>query len=619
MASRGGDTVTSRLGLFTRTLPTAVSLFSLLVLSCIVFGIASVAMTDLGTAAPLEETVASGVLAGVLVLLMPTLLTVVAFKILKPILKLRHVIFVSLIGVVTYSVFFVLAGAVFIISKNLLLANAVILVGDGGVFGWWLFINKIALGLKKKAAVYSLVQPAFNVVLYSAASNLVFTFNVPFNILLEKLGASVFIFALISYLILYMLDRPMKKKLGLDGVEFFSGILQNWLFDIDLGLYGPFDKARFGRIAEIDAHSLIFKSKKEGSIKAIFFAPDIHYGPIGTMGGSGFPYMLERYAETRYKTMLVTGHGAVNEDMNPLSASQFVHLKNALDRSVRFARKISGNGMKLAYSYSSSNHASISEIGIGPVRLVTLSRAPLVTEDIHNDASAILKKLFASRGVEPILIDAHNSRFEGASDKELHWVTADSQQMRDYIDALGKMGKPKYSTGRARIGVAALDIYEHLDAPKDLAPGKLNCIVFQFNGFKYAMLYFNSNNMLPRMRDLIIERVRKKLKVHAEVYTTDTHFVNSLERGASNVLGRYTSAEKILPFAEKAVREALENMEDVDVYYKKEEMKNFRVWGPNSRERMIGILNPVIRAARILVPIAVIGVFIIATFVISSV
>jgi predicted neutral ceramidase superfamily lipid hydrolase len=329
--------------------------------------------------------------------------------------------------------------------------------------------------------------------------------------------------------------------------------------------------------------------------------------------------MLEHYAEKRHNTTLITGHCAINEDRNPLSASQFVYLRNALDKGIRFGRKVNVTSKSLTYSQSSSNHATVRTLGFGAVGLVTLTRAPKVSEDIHNDASEILKQLFVSKGIVPILIDAHNSRYEEASESELHWVTADSQTLRDYIDALEKMGDPEHSAKKVRVGVSALDIYLELGAPKDIAPGKLNCLVFQFNDFKYAMLYVNSNNVLPHMRNLMIEHIMKKLRVHAELYTTDTHYVNSLERGASNVLGRHTKASAILPFMEQAVKTALDNIEEVDVYYKKETLKSFRVWGPNTRERMEATLNPVIRTARILVPIIVIGGFIIATLVISSV
>ena len=107
------------------------------------------------------------------------------------------------------------------------------------------------------------------------------------------------------------------------------------------------------------------------------------------------------------------------------------------------------------------------------------------------------------------------------------------------------MGQPQHKSRKVRLGVASTEIYSRLENPIDIAKGNLNIAVFQFNGFKYAIIQFNANNALPAVRNEIVKHVKRKFGVQAELYTTDTHAVNSLEFNAQNVLGRHTKYSKL--------------------------------------------------------------------------
>ena len=55
----------------------------------------------------------------------------------------------------------------------------------------------------------------------------------------------------------------------------------------------------------------------------------------------------------------------------------------------------------------------------------------------------------------------------------------------------------------------------------------------------------------------------------------------------------------------------------MDVFYAKTTIKNFAVWGRNVRDRMLPVLSSVMAIAKILVPITIVGGFIIAAWIIS--
>ncbi len=611
---KSNDSLIKKVRLFSKGLPNSYILLLILFLLSIIAGMISVALTNyanLGRAA--GGVIVEGLLSGILLILIPTLLSVLMIKGVKRIVRLRHLLFMNLVGAGTYAVFIIISSAMFLVTKNYSLANAIVLVGDAGVFAWWFFISKVVLGQKKKAVVFSLIQPFFNILFYLAASSYIFTFSVPLSLLIIKLFAGFLVFLVISYVVLYIFDNPLKRNLGFGGIDFLSEMVQNWLFDIDLTVKGPLGGPEFGVATDIQTQTLVFKNK-DNKTKAIFFAPWIHYGPVGTLGGSNFPYLLERHGMWRYKAPTFVLHCAVNESSNPVSSSQFAVVKTTFESSVRAAKQLSGD---YSYCESAYNGAKISQLCFGNVNFTTFTRAPKVTEDIAPDAARLFKELLEGGNRESIMIDAHNSRFESAPADELDGVKLGSSYANDYIAAIKKIGKPSHKGKVLKLGIASVDAYDTLGAPSDLAPGNLNVAVFSLNGFKKAIVYLNANNMMPSFREKMIEHIEKRHKMHAEIYTTDTHFVNSLQKTASNVLGREASYAKLERLLDKAVSWAMSNMEPVDVYYKKESMKNFKVWGPEVKEKALAVIGAVTGLARILVPVIVVAGFIIAALIIS--
>jgi predicted neutral ceramidase superfamily lipid hydrolase len=107
-----------------------------------------------------------------------------------------------------------------------------------------------------------------------------------------------------------------------------------------------------------------------------------------------------------------------------------------------------------------------------------------------------------------------------------------------------------------------------------------------------------------------------KYRIDAEVYTTDTHAVNSLEFNASNVLGRHTKYRKLVGVLDETIEKALSNVERVSVHHSRGEVKRFKVWGQNAMETIIATANSIFGITRLLVPIVVVIGFIVAAWVI---
>jgi putative membrane protein len=596
--------------IFSKRLPGTTILFAGLLMLSLVVGMTSVALLHYkGLTHAFTYILINGTLAGVIAILLPTVLTVIVIKATRHMISIKHTLFIAMVGTASYSVFFLL-GSILHIAVGTPAAVIAVLVGDASIFGWWFFINKVVLGFRKRAALFALVQPTLNIILFIAANRFIFRLDEPFGILLLKLYIGIFIFMIVSYMLLYMFDRPLKRDLGVGGIDMFSRMLQNWLFDINTSL--PFS-TKLGIKPSVDTNTITVRGRD--GIKGVFFIPEIHYGPAGSLGASDYPYILERQVHSRYGASAFIMHSTVTADRNPISGRQIDRVKAALLDGVERGAPLKGG---MSYSLGSHGHSKAIKISLGKLSIVTLTRAPMVTEDVAYDASNLFKKTLNNRYGDSVLIDAHNSRYESAPKSERDGVTFDSKAMKDYIKAIDSIKEIKRA-GVQRIGIKSVELYNSLGMPKDIGRGNLNAAAFSFGSFSYVLIQFNSNNILPSLRNEIVAYVKRKYKVDAEVCTTDTHSVNSIEWTVENVLGRYTKFKALVPFIDRAVSGAIKDIEPVRIYHKKIVLKKFPVWGPELGDIMVDLTTSVVAKARILSPIIIVSGFIIAAVVMSLV
>lgn len=597
---------------FSFGLPSSIGLIAVLLVLSLIIGISATALLNYRSLpSSMYYILANGSLAGIVVIMMPALLTIIVIKLFKRYIDLKYIIFVAIIGAFCYAMFILLSSVVYIAWGHYNIAGLLLLVGDASIFGWWFFASKIMMNKKKLDLIFALVQPTFNILLYFPYSNRIISFATPFNILIIKLYAGIFIFFIICYLIIYIVDRPYKKNFGFQSFDAFAQLLQNWLFDANTA--APFGSTKFGKPSNITTDTVTIKDMK-GKIKAIFFAPDIHYGPAGTIGGSDFPYMLERHIEEKYSVPGFIMHRAVDMDSNPVSSSQLGRMRESLEKGIKDGKLLQGG---LSYTESVCGDSQVSRLGIGKLSLVTMTRAPRVTEDVAQPVAALFNEVLESKFGPSVIIDAHNSRLESAPKEELDGIKFKSPFAEEYIRAMKQMGKPWHSSKSMRFGVAKHELYDELGGPTDLARGNLNVAVFGFNGYKRAMIQINGNNMLPSMRKKILTYLKRRFRIEAEVYTTDTHAVNSLGFEADNVVGRKTSFEKLRPILDACIRRSMENMEEAKAYHSREVVQNFMIWGQNSMENILTVARSVYDFTKVLIPVIIVIGFIIAAWVIS--
>jgi len=599
--------------MFSRKLPNAYVLLLILLAVGLLMGLASVAIVSYKHVTDTVHVIGSGLLAGILALVLPALLTVITFKIIRRYVGTKYILFVTLLGTVAYALFMIIASAVYSITLAYSISIGIIVVAAASLFGWWVFMNKILLNQKLRSAPLAIIQPVLNILFFIPASKFIFTLSTTATFLLVRLFSGVSVFLVVSYMILYVVDAPLKKGLGISGVDMFSQMLQDWLFKVNTAFPARSKEEGFGRNADIEVRVLVAKNKSN-KIKTIMFVPDLHYGLFGLLGSSNFPYMLENYSTIKYGAPTFIMHTAINEDYNAVSADQYPVVRKTLSECVERATKVAGG---MYYEMRSYKDSKVNLLGFGDTGIATLTRAPNVTEDISYGAGVVIRSALEGRLRNPIVIDAHNSRYESASEKELANIEIGSSRLNEYLSAIKLLTVPQHRSKTVNLGVSGTHIISRLNNPDDLASGALNIAIFSFNDFRYGLLQFNSNNISPSLREGIISHIKKRYGIDAEVYTTDTHYTNSLRYTASNVLGKSTKLNRLLPLIDEGIESALANMEQVHIYYYKTVMNNFKIWGTNQRDKAIAAVNSMMAVAEILVPIIIAAGFLVASLVIS--
>jgi predicted neutral ceramidase superfamily lipid hydrolase len=611
MAKRKKGDFLKDLNPFSFGLPNPSFLFLIMLIISVVMGIGAVALLNHNAIdTNLNYIIANGAVTGIIVMMLPALLTVAMIKVSKRYIEVKYIAFVAIIGMLSYSVFILLSAITYIVLHSYALAQLIIIVGDASLFGWWFFASKIMMGRKKRNLVFALVHPTLNILLYVPYSSKIISFSTPFNILLAKLYAGIFIFMLVSYVIIFLVDRPYKKNFGFNSFDAFTQLIQDWLFNINTS--APFGST-FGTFADIMTDTLTMRGS-DGKIRAVFFAPDIHYGPAGTIGGSDFPYMLERHVMQKYNATAFIMHKAVDMDSNPVSSAQYGRIRDALDSGVKNSKKVEG---RFSYAESRHNSSLVARLGFGNVSLVSITRAPKVTEDISQGVAILFREMLETVFGTSIVVDAHNSRIESAPKEELEEVKMGSAQANDYIAAIRGRWTKSHTSGEIRAGFSSVELYHRLGEPLDIAKGNMNIAIFKFNGFAHAMVCINANNMLPGLRGRIIHHIKDRYGISAEVYTSDTHSVNSLAFEADNVVGRKTRFERLSPLIDKGIRGALADLGTVKVYHSRNYVKRFKVWGQNNMSQIITIAHSVYGFTKIMIPALVALGFLVAAWLIS--
>ncbi len=594
---------------FSLQIPSSITQIAMILLLGVMAGEISALIVHYYPGTSIVPMLLTGSAEGLLVISAPALITVMIMRIVKRRMRTKHALFAVLAVSVAYSIFIIFDSAIYAALRNNALPYILLLLFNSSIYGYWFIINRIAVGQKRSAVITAEVQPILNVLIFFPFGEYLLRPYAPIGTVLLKLFSGMLVFLAMGYIILYLLDRPAKKKLSVSSVDLFSSMVGQWLYDLatDATVLG---KGGVTRTVTTD----IAVISGGGKMKAAFISPDIHYGPFGNVGGSIFTEALGNAIVSKYNASPFIIHSAVNLEDNPMNTNQVFGLVNSISRHIGSFKGNAAAASKGFIGKGTDYPCRAINIRINGTNLLTLSKAPSVTEDIDRSVGIRFKELASAGSEKTILIDAHNSRFESASSEDLKGIWQHSRYIGKYENAIRAATMPSKSR-TLQFGSAHYKLSKSLSRP-DLGPGYSSVGIFSFGKTRFCMIYIDANNMLPGFRKSVLKHIRSKHKIDAEICTTDTHAVNSIAMSASNALGRHSKPSEILPLLDKMIKVAKNDMEPAHLERSSIKTERFRTWGYGSEDLLNKVGMEIIHTGKKVVPFVIAASYIIAAWVI---
>ncbi len=381
--------------------------------------------------------------------------------------------------------------------------------------------------------------------------------------------------------------RPLQKAFGINGLKLMRHTLDHIT---ELGDEGREEIESFFASISVPARVRIgtVTFRGDGGTRAVFVAPMVHPGPMGYIGGSDLPAKLRARLSDVTGAILVA-HGPTTHDENPATIHEVDKLAAAtrdLIRGTAFAPAAS------PMVRGREGRANVCAQLFGDRALLVGSLAPNPTDDIDSATGfAAIQEARLAGVADAVFVDAHNCMELGCG--LTHFGTPASHEIlaatRKAVQAA--LAAPR---GPLRVGEAGR---QGICDPKDgIGSEGIRVLVTEAAGRKTALVLFDGNNMVPGLRDRILERL-KPLVDDAEVLTTDNHSVN-VTMGGFNPVGLKYDQGALVDLTEAVVTEALASLEPTEAGIACGFVDDFVIFGPESSARLTTSVNATVAILR---------------------
>ena len=503
-------------------------------------------------------------------------------------MKMKQSMFLALASMMIVGVIYLIGSVVSVFTVNNYVLNALIF----GCVIAFAFRTLVIWGTSNisllKSVVISVVQPALILSMLVVISFLtsVTTNMGDFSIIAitVKIVIASVILVIAIYSFVAVIESPMRKNLGVGGLELLSLALAH----ITEG--SPAMETLFEDIGEpIDTLTGIFSFKGKNGVKAIFLSPCVHPGPLGNIGGGNMPTILS----SKFDTFTMVSHGPSTHDFNPVASKEI----NKIEKVVKEALN------DMDYSESASKFFRVENEGavigaqyFGKNLLMLATFAPDGFDDIDFGVGLALMNLAKAscEAQNVVLVDCHNS-FKGEGGR----VLPGNKEVFELMGAVEKLKAPEQENG-IKVGCSS-DPLDNISKEDGIGQSGVKVMVIEVGSQKTAYVLLDANNMVIGFRGVILEKVKSLGLDHAEVMTTDTHFVNTMS-GGHNPVGTKMQDE-IINGILKCTKEALNDLEDVSVGCKVANIKDIKTFGPLNATELVTTISSIVAVSRIFAPL----------------
>ncbi|SEW07798.1 DUF2070 family protein [Halobacterium jilantaiense] len=413
------------------------------------------------------------------------------------------------------------------------------------------------------------------------------------------LAAMTGLYGGVAYGFVLAIDRPWKRSLGVSVLDFVGGFIGH-IAEGTRELEDFFEQ--IGEEAVVPVTVLSFRRTSDETEKARFVLPMIHPGPMGEIGGGNLP---QRVAESA-SGLAFPPHATAGHDFNLVTEREVDTLVDAAadahetieysDTATRPVRVQEGEAKLLAQAFDDK-------------ALLVSTYAPKFADDVEYAVGLSAAAEARVEGMDDVLlVDAHNSN-NGLEGDDLGHVYPGSERSFQMIQAAGTAARELRDAEESvmRLGVA----WDRTPwRPSDgIGPLGVRVSVLETGGDRTAYVLVDGNNMEPGLRDELMDALDAVGVDHAEIMTTDTHIVNTVE--SSNQVGAAIDWDDLTDVVVDLAEEAVDDLEPVEAGMASERAE-VTVFGNDRTETLASHANAVIAMGG-----AVAGLAVLATVTIS--
>ncbi|MGA7862309.1 MAG: DUF2070 family protein, partial [Thermoplasmata archaeon] len=387
---------------------------------------------------------------------------------------------------------------------------------------------------------------------------------------------------LCAALLLRAADRPIRREFGASGVSLIRPLIEH-VGSRDPAATESLEKFFEGFAVEANVRVTEVQFRTPHGPKATLTLPAVHPGPFAALGASNLPQKLEEQLGPDAGLVFVP-HTPCNHDLDVPTTAEVRRIGEAAASLLHDLPAPSSAANSPLVSGGRESWARAQRLG--DVVLVTVTQAPEPTDDI---AFAIADRLVDENRKagqpELALIDAHNSYKEDEGDLTYGSPRAErfAEDVRQAVSAALAQATP----GPVRVGVA---LRTGFSVGRDgIGPSGVRALVVEAAGRRAADVLLDGNNLLQGLRERLLQALGSVVD-DSEVMTTDNHVVHEVDGGV-NPIGERISFDLLRETVVGVVRDALTNLEAVEVRVGTREVQDVAVLGPDWTARLLTSLG----------------------------
>jgi putative membrane protein len=374
-------------------------------------------------------------------------------------------------------------------------------------------------------------------------------------------------------------------------MRLFRAFLLNWVTDFNAPLEEHLEE--MSETADIYVSILKFDSPNP---KAAIIMPLVHPGPFKNIGSSLLPSMLKHDFDETYGCDSCTPLGILGHELDLASQAQNRKIVAEVLSQAKFKAE---SAEASPFVRSTDKTATASCQIFGDTVFLSFSLAPQTTEDLPQKLGRFVADEAKKYGIiHAVVANAHNCLTD-VMDTEDH-ISELKHAAEKCLKIVSDLPKKPFSVGSATV------YPRDFSQKQGMGTGGITAVVIEVEKQKTVYIIIDGNNMVPYLREKILDALSSLDFKASEVFTTDTHAVSALSTGSRGYhpIGEAMDHDVLIEHILTVAKTAAANLETAKAGCVQFIVPKIRVIGEERLDAISGLVDKaIIKAKQVVVPI----------------